>query len=211
AQRYHAVLGDTVDVWSHAGTDACQTRQGKDHAAALLAHLATGVLDAVEDTVQQHRHGPVPVRLAGLQQGADHTDHAGVVDHAVEPTVLLHGKTHCRSHLFLTGHVSGNEAAAQLPGQRLAGGCIDIRQHHPGTFRGESTDRGCTYAAGRAGDQYHPVLHLHAALLLVRTDIVSLRHGMPPRNAWTDCPSAHWSRRSCRPRSRRNPPPGYDR
>src|SRR5690606_24840938 len=129
-QAYHPVLGGGIGVGTQPAHDAGDAGHREDDAALLLAHGATGVLDAIEHAVEQHRLGRTPVRRRGFQNAADGADHTGVVDHAVDVAELLQRRPDQRLDSRLAGDIGAHETTTDLlrhPDTTLD---VDIRHHH---------------------------------------------------------------------------------
>ena len=151
------MLGRRVSVRTQAAEDAGGAGHADDGAGPLRLHHPCGVLDAVEDAVQQDVQGGPPFLRRGGVYGADGADDAGVVEHDVQAAKGADRGVHQGGDVVLRGHVATGEGGAvpQFGGNGGADVLLNVPQGHLAALADEQPRRGGPKSAGRAGDGRH--------------------------------------------------------
>ena len=112
---------------------------------------------AEEHGTQEDRHRLIEGLDRGLGDRSDRTDDAGVVEHAIQTSVLRQGDGHRSFDVTLAGHICVVEDSvlAELRGQRLTGLVLDVGNNASRPFGDEAAHRALTDAAGPTGDDHH--------------------------------------------------------
>ncbi|MNE55667.1 hypothetical protein D3C80_1505180 [compost metagenome] len=112
-----------------------------------------------------HRHVPIPV-FQGRRLDVPRIGDAGALHQDIQRTPVLFQIRQCGAPVGVVTHVQLGESrvGAELIGQGLAGGTVDVGQQHLGAFRDEQPgDPGADTRCG-AGHQRHlafDTLHVH--------------------------------------------------
>src|SRR6266542_591013 len=156
----HGRLRRGVGLRSHAA-DGTRDRGDVDDRAALplLEEHANGMLGAQKDTPDDDGERVVPVVDVELRQRAERTADAGVVDHAVEPSVRVARVRDRAGDVGLPRDVSGDEAqalAAELAHDAGAPVRVHVGQHNRPVRPEEALDGGAADPARPARDDRDP-------------------------------------------------------
>src|SRR5258708_5631246 len=254
AARMHRVAADAVlllgAIGRHAlaeqpyralargvGRRASRADQGRDRgdvddralggglARANRLHALNGVLAAEEHAFRIDRLDPAPILDRGVLDGARAAADAGVVDHDVEPAVLLEHV----GEQGLPGVLGGDVVLDEAPGAVLR--FLDVRHDDLGTNRLEEDSGGGADARCATGDDRHlsgkfahagatiervPIKWNRWAVPLDRNSVVpgaSIKGTVRPADSSrTDCALAAVARRPKQNRPKKNPggrPPGF--
>jgi hypothetical protein len=190
-EGHHAGLGRRVVRLAGLGAPA-EHRGVVDHRspAALGHQLAQRGPGAAEGAVEGDVEDLQPLLVGHLQDRAGAAE-PGVVDHHVDPAVVLHGPVDQRLDLRFVGHVAGHGGdggVAVRLGQLGAGGgqppLVLVADHHPGALLQAAPGGGRADAgAGRGGDHDY-----FAVEELVTVHAGAVHRGSPrPRLAMMSC------------------------
>src|SRR5690606_26485107 len=135
-------------------------------APALAAELGHRVDGGQVDAFDVDRVAAVELVLGHVQRGPVAVRPARVVDHGVEPAVVLHGGDHQGLHVGRVRHVGGHEAGpaagrGDLGRHALAAGGVDVVDDDGRAFLGQPLGDTLADAAAGAGDDDGLVLQTH--------------------------------------------------